>query len=97
MIEVHAMGAVSPGPCVMDLMKDAVAAMSSSGASGSKGATNSSGSNAGDQAVKLIADAKEKSDADLNEKRAEMKRLDARYQATGNEVTQLQRELVLFL
>jgi hypothetical protein len=45
--------------------------------------------------VSLIADAKAKSDADLEDERAEMRLLDARYKESGPELVSLRRELDL--
>jgi hypothetical protein len=78
-----------------EMMKDAVKAMSDPNAGKSVGKSTTARSATSDPVVSLIADARAKSDADLADKRTEMKRLDLRYQSMGNELVRLQREYVL--
>ena len=80
-----------------EAMKEAAVALSAPDAVESKEKKKSVkttvASQVASQVVKLIADAKAKSDEDLDDERREMKLLDARYKASGEELVRLNRDL----
>jgi hypothetical protein len=79
-----------------EAMHEAAVAMSSPDAVGKKkGSKKSTQSQVAELVVGAIADAKKKSDEDLEDERSEMHALDARYKASGQELVSLRRELDL--
>jgi len=76
-----------------EAMKEAVKAVAEPNAGKRKGKSAPSRSETAEQVLGLIEDAKAKLNEDLEDERAEMRLLDARFKSSGEELTRLNREL----
>lgn len=76
-----------------EAMKDAIGAVGEPTGGKRKGKSSPTRSETAEAVVGLIDDAKTKLDEDLEDERAEMRLLDTRFRASGDELVRLQREL----
>jgi hypothetical protein len=76
-----------------EAMKEAVSAVGEPKGGKRKGKSRATRSETAEQVLGLIDDAKTKLNEDLEDERAEMRLLDSRFRASGEELARLQREL----